>query len=152
MKIKEDYQYFNGEHPAIIDLDIFKAVQEFIKSNKKKRIPEHRLLFTGVTYCECGSKLQSHKRDRWYSYYCKTCNKYISENKLEKFIINKLLTLKGLECIRKADVIVYDRLANINYLKEAKKGCEFINVGKASSDHLVPQDQINRIIADKALE
>ena len=64
----------------------------------------------------------------------------------------KLLTLKGLECIRKADVIVYDRLANINYLKEAKKGCEFINVGKASSDHLVPQDQINRIIADKALE
>ena len=33
----------------------------------------------------------------------------------------KLLTLKGLECIRKADVIVYDRLANINYLKEAKK-------------------------------
>ena len=32
----------------------------------------------------------------------------------------KLLTLKGLECIRKADVIVYDRLANINYLKEAK--------------------------------
>ena len=64
----------------------------------------------------------------------------------------KLLTLKGLECIRKADVLVYDRLANINYLKEAKKGCEFINVGKASSDHLVPQDQINRIIADKALE
>ena len=30
----------------------------------------------------------------------------------------KLITLKGLECIRKADVIVYDRLANINYLKE----------------------------------
>ena len=34
----------------------------------------------------------------------------------------KLITLKGLECIRKSDVIVYDRLANINYLKEAKKG------------------------------
>ena len=64
----------------------------------------------------------------------------------------KLITLKGLECIRKSDVIVYDRLANINYLKEAKKGCEFINVGKASSHHLLPQDQINRLIADKALE
>lgn len=64
----------------------------------------------------------------------------------------KLITLKGLECIRKADVIVYDRLANINYLKEAKKGCEFINVGKQSSHHLLPQDQINRLIADKALE
>lgn len=64
----------------------------------------------------------------------------------------KLITLKGLECIRKSDVIVYDRLANINYLKEAKKGCEFINVGKQSSHHLLPQDQINRLIADKALE
>ena len=30
----------------------------------------------------------------------------------------KLMTLKGLECIRKSDVIVYDRLANIDYLKE----------------------------------
>ena len=36
----------------------------------------------------------------------------------------KLLTLKGLECIKKADVIVYDRLANKNYLKEAKENCE----------------------------
>ena len=64
----------------------------------------------------------------------------------------KLMTLKGLECIKESDVIVYDRLANINYLKEAKKGCELINVGKESSHHLLPQDQINRLIADKALE
>ncbi|MGL4914023.1 MAG: uroporphyrinogen-III C-methyltransferase [Romboutsia sp.] len=64
----------------------------------------------------------------------------------------KLLTLKGLECIKKADVIVYDRLANINYLKEAKPNCEFIYVGKVSSNHAVPQDDINRVIADKAKE
>lgn len=64
----------------------------------------------------------------------------------------KLLTLKGLECIKKADVIVYDRLANINYLKEAKPNCEFIYVGKASSNHALPQDDINRVIADKAKE
>lgn len=64
----------------------------------------------------------------------------------------KLLTLKGLECIKKADVIVYDRLANSNYLKEAKPNCEFIYVGKASSNHALPQDDINRVIADKAKE
>lgn len=64
----------------------------------------------------------------------------------------KLLTLKGLECIKKADVIVYDRLANINYLKEAKPNCEFIYVGKASSNHALPQDEINKVIADKAKE
>ncbi|MGL5328113.1 MAG: uroporphyrinogen-III C-methyltransferase [Peptostreptococcaceae bacterium] len=64
----------------------------------------------------------------------------------------KLLTLKGLECIKEADVIVYDRLANSNYLREAKPNCEFIYVGKASSNHTLPQDDINRVIADKAKE
>lgn len=64
----------------------------------------------------------------------------------------KLLTLKGLECIKEADVIVYDRLANSNYLREAKTNCEFIYVGKASSNHTLPQDEINRIIASKAKE
>lgn len=53
---------------------------------------------------------------------------------------------------KKADVIVYDRLANKNYLKEAKENCEFIYVGKASSNHTLPQDDINRVIADKAKE
>ena len=64
----------------------------------------------------------------------------------------KLLTLKGLECIKEADVIVYDRLANLNYLKEAKPNCEFIYVGKASSNHTLPQEDINRVIANKAKE
>ncbi|MDF2613084.1 MAG: uroporphyrinogen-III C-methyltransferase [Clostridia bacterium] len=64
----------------------------------------------------------------------------------------KLMTLKGMECIKKADVIVYDRLANEDYLKEAKTGCEFIYVGKASSDHTLPQDEINDVIVNKAKE
>lgn len=62
----------------------------------------------------------------------------------------KLLTLKGLECIQKSDIIVYDRLANKNYLKEAKSDCEFIYVGKSSSNHTLPQEDINRVIANKA--
>ncbi|WP_373601217.1 uroporphyrinogen-III C-methyltransferase [Paraclostridium bifermentans] len=64
----------------------------------------------------------------------------------------KLMTLKGIECIKKADVIVYDRLANDKYLKEAKENCEFIYVGKASSNHVLPQDQINEVITKKAKE
>lgn len=64
----------------------------------------------------------------------------------------KLLTLKGLECIKKADVIVYDRLANKDYLKEAKENCEFIYVGKASSNHTLSQDDINKVIVNKAKE
>ena len=64
----------------------------------------------------------------------------------------KLMTLKGLECIKKSDVIVYDRLANEKYLKEANENCEFIYVGKASSNHALPQDKINEVITNKAKE
>ncbi len=64
----------------------------------------------------------------------------------------KLMTLKGMECIQKADVIVYDRLANVNYLKEAKARCELIYVGKASAQHTLTQDEINEVIVRKAKE
>ncbi len=64
----------------------------------------------------------------------------------------KLLTLKALECLQKADVIVYDRLANSEYLKQGKTGCEYIDVGKASSNHTMPQDEINEVLATKAAE
>lgn len=63
----------------------------------------------------------------------------------------KLLTLKGLECVKKADVIVYDRLANDKILKWAREDCEFIYVGKKSKYHTKTQDEINEIIAEEAL-
>lgn len=63
-----------------------------------------------------------------------------------------LLTLKGLECIKAAEVIVYDRLANEEYLKEATPNCEMIYVGKVSSNHTLTQDEINQVIVDKAKE
>ena len=63
-----------------------------------------------------------------------------------------LLTLKGLECIRKAEVIVYDRLINIDYLKEASTQCELIDVGKSAAHHTLPQEQINQLLAQKAKE
>lgn len=63
-----------------------------------------------------------------------------------------LITIKGLDCIRKADVIVFDRLANDKLLKEAKRNCELIYVGKELSNHTKTQDEINEIIAQKAIE
>ena len=63
-----------------------------------------------------------------------------------------LLTIKGLECVRKADVIVYDRLAHPSILAEAKPGAELIYVGKASSAHTMIQDDINALLVEKARE
>lgn len=64
----------------------------------------------------------------------------------------KLITLKAVECLKKADVVIYDRLANKKLLDFAKEGSEFIYVGKASSCHALPQDQINKLIVKKAKE
>lgn len=63
-----------------------------------------------------------------------------------------LLTVKGLECIKKADVIVYDRLAHPAILAEARPDAEMIYVGKASSAHTMKQADINRLLAEKAKE
>lgn len=63
-----------------------------------------------------------------------------------------LITIKGLECIRKGDVIVYDFLVNIALINEARKDAEVIYVGKQGNKHTLEQDEINQLIVDKARE
>jgi len=64
----------------------------------------------------------------------------------------ELLTVKALRVIKEADVIIYDRLANPEILKEAKNGCQFIYVGKEDGRHIMPQDDINETIYQNALK
>lgn len=64
----------------------------------------------------------------------------------------ELLTLKALRVIKEADIIIYDRLANPDILKEAKNGCQFVYVGKEDGRHIVPQDDINEVIYQNALK
>lgn len=64
----------------------------------------------------------------------------------------KLITLKGLECIEKADVILYDRLINPKLLKYAKENVETIYVGKAPNSHSYSQEEISQLILEKSLE
>jgi uroporphyrinogen III methyltransferase/synthase len=61
-----------------------------------------------------------------------------------------LITVKGRECIGRADVIVYDYLASPSLLKYAKKDSEIIYVGKQGGDHTLSQDGINELISEKA--
>lgn len=63
-----------------------------------------------------------------------------------------LLTIKGRKAIESADVVVYDRLVGEAIFDLIPADAERINVGKESSHHTVPQDQINRILLEKALE
>ena len=62
----------------------------------------------------------------------------------------ELITVKGLRLIREADVILYDGLANPEFLKEARRECECINVEKRPGFQRVQQDEINQMMVDFA--
>lgn len=62
----------------------------------------------------------------------------------------ELLTVKGLELIKKADCIVYDRLSAPELPSYARGDCECIYVGKADSHHTMPQEEINELLVQKA--
>jgi len=61
-----------------------------------------------------------------------------------------LITVKGLECIRKADVLIIDYLASPTLLQYASKDAEIIYVGKKVGDHTFSQTEINALIIEKA--
>ncbi|MBI4216965.1 MAG: uroporphyrinogen-III C-methyltransferase [Chloroflexi bacterium] len=63
-----------------------------------------------------------------------------------------LITVKGLEGLRRADVIIYDRLIPEPLLARARPGAELIYVGKASSHHTLSQEEINALLVAKARE
>lgn len=63
-----------------------------------------------------------------------------------------LLTIKGRQAIEQAEVVVYDRLVSQAILNLIPEDAERINVGKESANHLVPQEGINRILLEQALE
>ena len=64
----------------------------------------------------------------------------------------RLITLKGIECLKRAEVVVYDRLADERILGWAPEDAERIYVGKASSHHTMRQEDISALLAAKAQE
>ncbi len=63
-----------------------------------------------------------------------------------------LITIKGLSCLKRADVVIYDYLANEELLKEVQEGAELIYVGKRGGEHILPQREINCLMIQKAQE
>lgn len=61
-----------------------------------------------------------------------------------------LITLKGLEAIRRADCIVYDNLMNEALLEQAKPGCVLLYAGKSAGSHYLKQEQINDLLLECA--
>lgn len=61
-----------------------------------------------------------------------------------------LITVKALDKLKQADVVVYDRLINNDLLSYCKKDCEKIFVGKESGFHLIEQENITNILIHKS--
>ncbi len=57
-----------------------------------------------------------------------------------------LISVKGKECITRADVVVYDYLASPTLLAHADTSAEMIYVGKKGGDHTMTQDEINALL------
>lgn len=60
-----------------------------------------------------------------------------------------LITVRGLECLRRAQVVIYDYLANAELLREAP-AAHHLYVGKHGGSHHRPQEEINALLAEHA--
>src|SRR3989449_9068190 len=63
-----------------------------------------------------------------------------------------LITVRGLTCLREADVVMHDRLIDLHLLEEARPTAESMNVGKELGDETVQQEHIQWLMIEKARE
>lgn len=63
-----------------------------------------------------------------------------------------LITVMGLDRLKRADAVVYDALANPALLSHAKPGARLIDAGKRGGEHRLTQDQTNQLLVELAKE
>ena len=112
VKVNKEIKIFKGNHPALIDEDIFREAQQQMLFKQRYTRIEDKYLFTGLIECTCGGKLYTNAPN----YRCEKCKKAITRNKAEKFIINKLLHLKELEFLNSKP--------NLEKYENDKKSCK----------------------------
>src|ERR1700719_3322579 len=61
-----------------------------------------------------------------------------------------LVTLRAKECIERADVIIYDYLANHEMLGWAREDAEISYAGNRAGQHALGEDEINALLVEKA--
>lgn len=63
-----------------------------------------------------------------------------------------LFTKKGMDLVKRAEVIIYDNLAATSILNEAREDAEFIYAGKRANKHHLKQGETNALLVQKAKE
>jgi uroporphyrin-III C-methyltransferase len=62
------------------------------------------------------------------------------------------ITVRGLTCLREADVVMHDRLIDLHLLEEARQDAEIIYAGKQAGDEDLQQEYIQSLMIEKARE
>lgn len=63
-----------------------------------------------------------------------------------------LITVRGLQCLRQAQVVIYDNLAGASLLNEVSPSARLIYAGKRAGSHYLKQEETNALIVRYALE
>ena len=63
-----------------------------------------------------------------------------------------LFTLKGLDVLERADVVVYDALVGQSILSLVPDSARLIYAGKRSGNHTMSQEEINRVLLNEAVK
>ncbi len=63
-----------------------------------------------------------------------------------------LMTVRGMELLKRADCVVYDALSPLQVLSCCKEGCDLVDAGKRGGNHTLSQEKINELLVKKAWE
>lgn len=63
-----------------------------------------------------------------------------------------LMTVRGLELLRRAEVVVFDSLVGEELLREAPASAEMLDVGKRGGRHKAEQSEINALLLERAMQ
>lgn len=111
-----------------------KAAMRCMEMNRQLLKEEEEALYT-----ECNTSVQSNQKGG-VTLVGAGCGAY------------DFITVKGLNAIRKAQVLVYDNLIDLRLLDYACESCEKLYAGKRRGRHSMPQEEINELLIQKAGE
>ncbi len=63
-----------------------------------------------------------------------------------------LITVKGMKCLLKADVVVHDYLVGEEIVRRAGKNTRLVYVGKMGGNHSISQENLNHLLVEEALK
>ena len=114
----------------------------FLKKAAMRCMEMNRQLFKEeeeALYIECNTSVQSNQKGS-VTLVGAGCGAY------------DFITVKGLNAIRNAQVLVYDDLIDLRLLDYACESCEKLYAGKRRGKHSMPQEEINELLIQKAEE